>query len=819
MRGLRQIVFRLLRHPASTLIAVGALALAVGANTAIFSLLDTVALRPLPYPEADRLVHIGSAVAGLKDVRPVSWPKFLFLAAASRQTEAMAGMAAMAEVAAWYEASFGLTEKDRPEELAGARVSHDFFQVWGVRPVLGRTFSAEEGKPGGGNVALLSYGLWRQRFGGDRAILGRTLEIAGLPTTVIGVLPAVLRFPFADVQIWLPRPDDASFLSRRALESGAGYLQVAARLQPGVSAAAAQGELDRIASAYRTGLPSQLDKAYGLAATRMNERLVGTTRTALLTLLAAVGLVLVIACADVANLLLADGLSRRRETAVRIALGAGRSRIFFQALGHSLLIAGAGGVLGVLLAFAGLRLLVAGNPADLPRIAEVSLSGRALVFALLVTGVAGVLAGLAPAWQTLRTDPKAFLAEGDRGSAGQGFTRWGQGMLIVVQIALALALSSASGLLLRSLQRVNAMELGFAPENLAMVQITLPEAKYPGTAERQVFFSGLLDRLRRLPGIQAAAAVEYPPISGAPHTTMTVEGRVPPPPDQRPLVLRLFASDGYFRCLRTRLLAGRDFDPAIASGAPDSQPAAIVNRSLKDLFFAGEDPVGRRVLLRGATSPVEIVGVVEDIQQGPPEAGREPAIFLSLRQAGAGLSPPDFMSLVIRTALPAAGVAASLRREVSAIDPREPLPKTETMSAKLGTATARRRLTTGLFSGFSALALALCMMGIYGVVAHAVSLRSREIGVRMALGAGRGRVLGDVVRPEARWIVAGLALGVAGSYAAGRALASQLFEVAAVDWLHFAAAAAILGAIAFLACLLPAGRAAHIDPAVTLRIP
>lgn len=793
-----------LRQPSLSLTAVGTLAIAIGASTAIFSMLDTVALRPLPYPRADRLVHIGAAVAGLREVRPVSWPKFLALVAASRATDA---------VAAYYESSFGLTEKGRPEELGGARVSDGFFRVWGVQPLLGRVFSAEEQTRGGADVVLLSYGLWRRRFGGDRTILGRSLEIQGLPMTVIGVLPDALRFPFAGVKLWLPRPDDASFLSRRALESGVGYLEVAARLKPGVSQAAAQRELDRVAGLYRAGSPSQLDKQHGLTASSMNERLVGTSRTALLTLLAAVGLVLAIACVDVANLFLTDGLARRREIAVRIALGAGRSGVFLAALGRSLWIAAASGALGLLLAGAGLRLLVAINPADLPRIGEVSVSWRTLGFALLVTGLAGVLAGLAPAWQALRTDAARYLVEGERGGASRGLTRWGQGLLVIVQIALALALLSGSDLLLRSLHHVNRVDLGFAPDDLAVVPITLPAARYPGPAERQRFFAGLLDRLRRLPGVQAAAAVEYAPLSGAPHTTLTVEGRAPLPPEQRPLVLRLIASDGYFRTLRTRLLAGNDFDPR---SAPGSQATAIVNRSLRELYFPGEDPVGQQLRLRGTSSPVCIVGVVEDLQQSPPEVGREPMVFLSQRQAGADLLLPDSMALVVRTGMPAMALAALLRREVGAIDEREPLPPATTMPEILAGTTARRRLTAGLFSAFSALALGLCMLGIYGVVAHRVSLRRREIG---ALGAGSRRVFGDVIGPEARWIVPGLLLGMAGSYLGGRVLASQLFEVPAADWPHFMIAAGVLGASALLACVVPARAAMRIDPAATLRSP
>jgi len=807
LREIGQSTRRLLRRPGLTLTAVVTLALAIGANTAIFSLLDTVALRPLPYRDADRLVQIGAAVPGQPDLQEVSWPRFQALLARSRTTAA---------VTAYYQAPFGLTEKDRPEELNGARVSGSFFDVWGVQPLLGRTFTTDEEKQGGANVVLLSYGFWRTRFAGDRAIVGRSLAIEGLPTTIIGVLPDVLRFPFNDVQIWLPRPDDVNFMSRKALELGAGYLQVVARLQPGVPPSAARREIDGIVTDYKHDFPGHLDITFPLAVVPLNEKLVGATRTTLLALLAGVGLVLLIACADVANLLLADGLARRREIAFCVALGAGRRQVFGQALRESLLIAAAGGLLGVLLAWWGLRLLVAANPADVPRIAEVSLSGHALAFALLVTAAAGILAGLAPAWQTLHTDPKSFLAEGAPAPRGGAFGAWGQGLLVTVQIALALVLLSAAGLLLRSLQHVNGMKLGFAPENLLFVQVTLPDAKYPGVTERRVFFEGLLDRVRGLPGVQSAALVEYPPIIGAPHTKLTVEGQAPLPPDQQPLVLRVITSAGYLPTLKARFLAGRDFDPQAPATAPVT---AIINRSLRDIYFQGQSPLGKHLQLRGGAAKAEIVGVVEDIKQEPLEESMEPTVFLFQHQVGPDLSPPNFMNLAIRTNLPVAGVAESVRREVSAIDPGEPLPEMTTMSAMLATATARRRLTTGLFSGFSALALVLCLLGIYGVVAHSIFLRRREIGVRMAMGASKSQVLRGVLRLGARWIVPGLVLGAIGSYFASRALASQLFQVQATDWLHFTSAAAILAGIAFLACLLPARKATRVDPAATLRTP
>ncbi|MFN7942213.1 MAG: ADOP family duplicated permease [Thermoanaerobaculia bacterium] len=803
---LTQAVRRLRRRPALAGTSIVVLGLAIGLATAIFSLLDAVALRPLAYPEPERLVRLGAAVDGQAELQETSWPKFQALVAGSRSTAALA---------AYYRGSFALTDRQGPEVLTGARVSERFLEVWGVEPLLGRGFSPAEQQPGGAPVALLSYGLWRQRFGGERSILGRTLDLEGVPTTVVGVLPDTLRFPFGDVEIWLPRPDEASFLPRRILDLGAGYLDVAARLRPGVTRARAAAEIDRLAGRYARDFPDHLDTRYRLAMVPMTEFLVGSTRASLFVLLAAVGVVLLVACADVANLQLADGLARRREIAARIALGAGRRRILADEALQSLLLSGLGGALGVAIAFASLRLLVATSPADLPRLAEAGLSGRALLFALAATALAGLLAGLAPAGQTLRTDPRVFLVDGDRGSTAGGGTRWAQGLLVTAQVALALALVSAAGLLVRSWQRVERFDLGFASADLAVVQVTLPEAKYPDLATRRRFFAALVERVRALPGVESAGLVEYPPTVGAPHTTVEVEG-VPVAPDERPLVSRLLASPGYLPTLGVRFVAGRDFDPRAAADAP---PTAIVTRAFVARVLSGHEPLGARLVLRGGAAPVEIVGVVEDLQQDPVEAGREPLVFLSQPQAGPELFPPNFFHLVVRSPLAPAAMAEALRGAVRELDPGEPLPEVATMSSILAAANGRRRLSTGLFSGFAALALGLCLLGIYGVIAHWISLGRREIGVRMALGARPSRVLLEVLARGARWILPGLVLGAGGALLAGRALAAQLFEIEPLDVGHVVAAAALLALVAFAACLLPAREATRVDPASALRLP
>jgi putative ABC transport system permease protein len=798
---------RLLKRPGLTAAALVTLTLAIGANSAIFSLLDAVALRPLPFKDADRILKIISYSAELQPPPEVSWPKYEALAAETRTLSA---------VTAYYQTDFGLTERDHPENLTGIAATASFFDVWGVQPLLGRSFSPAEEVKGGPHVVLLSHGFWQKRFGGDRAILGKTLEIEGMPTTVIGVLPPSLSYPFAEVQIWLPRPDEANFLSAKAVALGAGYLQVAARAKPGVSLANARADIDRVIGAYLKS-PSMLDTQWGVATDSMNDTLVGAARTKLLFVLAIVGLVLLIACSDVASLLLADGLARRREFAARIALGAGRGRILGQTLLDSLLLAFTGAALGLVVAHLGLRLLVAANPADLPRIGEATLSGRAFAFTLVVTLVAGLISGLLPAWQTLGTDPKRFLAEGERGSSGGG-ALLGQGLLVTLQVAIALLVLSTAGLLLRSLHRVNSMDLGLTPENLLLVQVTLPAAKYPSPTERAVFFDQLLERVRALPGVKAVGLVDYPPISSAPQTTVTAEGQAPLPPDKQQLVFRGIASSGYFAALNTRFLSGHDFDPHLAADAP---LVGIINRSLRDHYFPGQNPIGKHLALRGGQFQLEVVGVVENIQQQPLEAGKgEPMYFLYNRQVKPEMSPSPFLQLAIRTGLPIASVAGSVRREVAGIDPSQPLPEMTSMSEMLAGQTSQRRLVAELSSGFSLLALGLCLLGIYGLVAQTVNLRRREIGIRMALGSAMSQVLGSVVRRGAMWIAPGLLLGGLLAYVvATKLLTSQLFEVAANDLGHFALAATALAGVALLACVVPARRATRIDPSKTLRQP
>jgi predicted permease len=798
---------RLWKQPGFTLVALLALALGIGANTAIFSLLDAVVLKPLPYRQAERIVAVWatSPEQGLPQTE-MSFPKLRALAEQARSLAAVTGYA---------EEPMNLTERGDPLSLDGARITSGFFDVWGVQPVLGRRFTAAEDRKGGGNVVLLSAGLWRRRYAGDRAVLGRPLRIDGKAYTVVGVMPDVLRFPFSQVDLWVPRPNEIAFLPERAVEAGSGYLTAAARLAPGASLAAARAEVARISREYAERFRGNGDASFQVKLVPMNEQLIGPLRSALLLLLGAVGFVLLIACADVGNLLLAQGLARRREIAIRMAMGASRGAVVRQLLAEGVVLALAGGLVGLLLAHWGLRLLVASNPADLPRLASVAIDGRVLAFTLGTALVAGLVFSLAPALQTVRTQPKPALAAGGRGVAGGGAGRSRtQAAFVVAEVALALILLIGAGLLVKSFRRLSRVDLGFDPENLLVLQLSLPTAKYADALRQRVFFEQALDRVRTLPGVESAGLSDYLPVLGTAHVALAVEGKPLPPPDKQPLVWRLMVAPGTFRTLGARLVKGRDLS---AAEAPAGPLVAVVNNALARQYFGAENPLGKHILMGRNHQPAEVVGVIDDMQEVGLDAPKEPEFFLSTHQSRPELAPATSMSLLVRTRLPPSTAAREVRQAILALDPEQPVSDLQTMSGIVAASLAGRRLTTGLLSGFSAAALALCLLGIYGVVAHAVTLRTKEIGVRMALGAPAGHVLGAVARQGLTWVVAGLALGLAAAFALSRVMASQLFEVSATDPAYFLGAPVVLALVALLACYLPARRAARIEPAITLR--
>ncbi|HEY0557113.1 MAG TPA: ABC transporter permease [Thermoanaerobaculia bacterium] len=796
---------RLRQSPGFTLIAVLALGLGIGANTAIFSLLDVIVLRPLPYRDPGRMVQIWatSPEQGL-DQTEVSVPKF----------RALRDSGAFAAVTAYHEEDVNLTERGDPEVLQGQRISREFFDVWGVEPLLGRRFSAAEVGKGGGDVAMLSEGFWRRRFAADPGIVGRSVRLEGKPYTVVGVLPDVLRFPFKDVQIWLPRAQELSILPEAVAERGAGFLQVAARLKPGTSPKAIPAEVQRINGAYGRAFPENLDAGFRLAVVPMDEQLVGSVRSSLALLLGAVALVLLIACADVANLLLAQGLARRKEVAIRMAIGASAGRVVRQRLAEGVVLALLGSLVGLALAYGALKLLVAFHPANLPRVDEVGIDLRVLAFTLLLSLATGVLFSLIPALQGLRAEATTQLKETSRGSTAGPRRARAQGFFVAAEVALALVLLVGATLLIQSFRRLSQVDLGLNPAGLLSFQVTLPAAKYPDRPHQRAFFDQVLERVRTLPGVESAALADYLPVQGSAKAPFAVEGKPPVALNDQPLAWMTEVSPGFFHTLQARIVKGSDFDPA---AIPESPATTIINESMARQHFAGMSPIGKRLFV--GSQKLEVVGVVQDLQQVGPEVEKTPAFFLSTRQGTARQVP--FLHLLVRTSLPPGRIAEAVRREVRTVDPEQPVSEMETMEGIVADAVAGRRLTTSLLSGFSAVALILCGLGIYGLVAHSVSSRRKEIAVRMALGAQRTQVLGAVVKQGFRWVLIGLGVGLAGALAAAfllsRTLTGLLYAVSARDPLYYLGAPILLGVIALLACYLPARRAARVEPGVILR--
>jgi putative ABC transport system permease protein len=805
LRDLRYGLRRLRQSPGFTLIAVLALGLGIGANTAIFSLLDVVVLRPLPYPQPGRMVQVwaSSPEQGL-DQTEVSVPKFRAL----RDSGAFAG------VTSYHDEDVNLTERGDPEYLHGERISREFFDVWGVEPLLGRRFSAAEDQKGGGDVAMLSEGFWRRRFGGDPGVVGRSIRLEGKPHTVIGIMPEVLRFPFKDVQVWLPRAQELAIIPEVMAERGAGFLDVAARLKPGTSLEGVAGEAQRINGRYRQAFPGNIDIDFRLLLVPMDEQLVGKVRSSLALLLGAVALVLLIACADVANLLLAQGLARRKEVAIRMAMGASAGRVVRQRLVEGVMLALLGSLVGLTLAYAGLRLLIAFHPANLPRVDQVGIDFRVLVFTLLLSLVTGVLFSLIPALQSLRTEATAQLKESSRGSTVGPRRARAQGVFVAAEVALALVLLVGATLLIQSFRRLSQVDLGLNPAGLLSMQISLPAAKYPDRLHQRTFFQQLLERVRALPGVESAALSDYLPVQGSSKAPFNIEGRPPAALNALPLAYLMEVSPGFFNTLQARLVKGHEFDPNATLQSP---PVTVINEAMARQYFAGQDPVGKGLML--GPLRLEIVGVAQDLQQVGPEVAKTPEFFLSMRQGT--ILPLSFLHLLVRTSLPPARIAAAVRREVQAIDPEQPVADLETMEGIVADAVSGRRLTVTLLTGFSGVALILCALGIYGLVAHSVSARRQEIGVRMALGAQRSQVLAVVVRQGFRWVLIGLGAGLAGAltlaFLLSRALTGLLFAVSARDPLYYLGAPLLLAAVALLACYLPARRAARVEPGAILR--
>jgi putative ABC transport system permease protein len=799
LEDLRFAARTLFRSPLFLGLAGGALALGIGATTSIFSAVQSLLLHPLPFPEPERLVMVGETNAHRGyTLNEVAAGNFLDWRKESRSFESLAAWA-------WWDAS--LSGDGPPERTQGFLVSHDFFgRMLRVRPALGRDFLPEEEREGRHRVVLLSHGLHVRRFGGDPAIVGRDLRINGRPFTVIGVMPRGAGFP-APADLWAP----LWFTAAEAIDRDAHYLLVAGRLKPGVAREGALADLGTLAARLEREHPSS-NAGWGVNVVPLAEDLVAGTRPPLILLSGAVALVLLIACANVANLLLARGVARGREIAVRAALGAGRARLLRQLLTESLLLALLGGGLGLLVALWGIELIRGLVPPDVARHLTgwnaMGLDVRVLGFAAAVSFAAALLFGALPSWQASRADPGQALRDSAQTvTGGRGGRRLGSA-LIVGEVALAITLLAGAGLMLRSVVRLLAVDPGFDPRGLTAARVALPAARYGEGKDQAAFYARLLDRLRAAPGVEAAALASHLPLGGMNAATdFAIEGRPEPPPGRELNTNIRSVSPGYFETLRIPVLRGRALQERDTEGAP---AVVVVNAALAAAFWPEGGAVGARVRVEGRSA--EVVGITGDLRHDGLDRPPEPEMYLSALQV-----PFHSMAVVVRSRQAPEGAAASIRHAVNELDPELPVHSASPMEEFLRTSILARRITMLLLGAFAILALGLSAVGLYGVISYSVSRRTGEIGLRMALGARRGEIARMVLVSGMKLVLAGVAVGFAGALALGRLMTGLLFAVGPADPPTYAGIAIVLAAVGVLACWLPARRASAIDPMTALR--
>jgi putative ABC transport system permease protein len=799
--------FRMLwKKPGFTIVAILALALGIGANTAIFSVVNAVLLRPLPFADPERLVIVwmDNRQMGMKeDIH--SYPNFLDYREQNKVFESMA---------AYRPASLNLTGTGEPERVMGAASTADFFNVMRVAPVAGRVFTAEEDQTGHDSVIILSHGLWQRRFGGDKTIVGQSVALTGASRTVVGIMPPDFRFPSKDTEFWIPLAPPAQLKDSRS----AFWLNVIGRLKPGVTVEQARAEMDTISKRLEQQYPD-INTNFGTNLVPLREQTVGPVRPALLVLLGAVAFVLLIACANVANLLLGRAAAREREFAIRIAMGAGRGRIIRQLLVESLLLAFFGAALGIMFALWGLDALKMLMPPDMPHLDLIGIDGRVLAFTVGVSCLTALMFGLAPAVQASQPDLNDTLKEGGGKGGSKGVrSRRMRRVLVVSEVALALVLLVGAGLLLKSFSRLREFNLGFRSEGLLTAKIQLPGSKYPEDNQLRAFHRQLFERLQNTPGVESAGGITSVFLSKTPNSTsFSIEGRPAFLPGQRVELPFDSITPNYFQVMGTPIVKGRAFND---QDTEKSTRVVIINETMVRRFFPDVDPLGKRIKYGDLEEPEDrspwftIVGVVADTRRTGFESEVRPETFLPITQ-----DTPARLTLVVRAAGQAdpAALAASVRNAVQAIDPDQPVFDIKTMNEWVSETIAQRRLNMILLGTFALVALLLASVGIYGVMSYSVTQRTHEIGIRMALGAQRSDVLKMILGQGMALTLIGIGIGLAGALFLTRLMSSLLFAVSAVDPLTFIAVSVLLAIVSLLACYIPARRAMKVDPMVALR--
>ena len=786
------------KSPGFAAAAVIVLALGIGANTAIFSVVNAVLLRPLPLPEPDRLMlvwHVPPAKSFPGVTRfSVSPANYLDWQNQSRVFEKMAALS---------RPSMNLTGGSQPESLTAGSATADFFSVMKTAPILGRVFGADEDQPGHDKVVLLSTAFWKSHFGSNSNALGQKLTLDGDAYTVIGVMPPTFDFP-PNAQIWVPLVwTDKD----RAVRGDHNYI-VVARLMPGVNLTQAQAEMDTISGRLQQQYPAD-NAGWGAVVVPLSEQLVGDVRPALLVLLGAVAFVLLIACANVANLTLAKTWGRRKEIAIRTVLGASRTRVLRQVLSETVLLSLAGGVLGVLLARAIVSLIVANFSDDLPHFWEIGVDGGVLAFTLVISILTGVIAGLAPAWRLTKTNLNEAMKQG-LGKTDSGGS-WTRSVLVVSEVALSLVLLVGAGLMIRSLWNLRKVNPGFDARNVLTLKLTLPEAKYKEPHQQVAFYNQVLERVRALPGVQSAGAISFLPLTGGSIQPFSIQGRPVLPAAEQPAAAVREITPGYLSSMRVQLLNGRDISDA---DNVDRSAVVLVSESFARRFWPNENPLGKHLTLTFFPGvPREVVGVVGDVKQSglDMEMGRE-TIYNALAQ-----TRRTIFRIVVRTSVPPASLVSATTAAIHQVDPDEPVLKVETMEDVVNASLFQQRFSMLLLAAFAGLALLLATVGIYSVLAFAVRRRVREIGIRMAVGAQASDVLQMVLYDGMKPTLVGVAIGLAGALALGRAVASLIYGVKATDPLTFVVVSALLASVALIASIIPAWRATKVDPLKALR--
>lgn len=795
MNDLRFAFRQLVKNPGFAAVAILTLALGIGSCTAIFSVVDGVLLRPLDYPQPDRILVIKETNLPQFPEFAVSPPNYLDWV---KQTKSYSYLAAYGGM------QVNFTGNGEPQRLVGVKATAHYFDVYGVKPVLGRFFAPEEDAVGKNHVVVLSHPFWQRVFGGARDVVGRVIQLNGESYNVIGVAPPDFG-QASKVDTWVPmgfKPDETANDAR-----GAHYLGAIGRLRPGVSVAQARAELELLAAQLARQYPDS-DKGWGVTMTPMRDYAVRDVRTVLYTLLGAVGCVLLIACANIANLLLARATARHREISIRTALGASRFRLVRQLLTESVLLALAGGVAGLLLARWGLDLLLALAPTTLPRTSDIRLDGVVLFFALALSVLTGVIFGIAPALLAAHTDVSEGLKQGARGSTdARGRLR---GTLVVIEVAFALVLLGGAGLLARSFMQLTHVDPGFVPEHATVLRLALPEKKYEKPEQQNAFSDALLARLRVLPGVQAVGLTHALPLIGDWVLGFKIEGRPEVAPSDMPSTNYYAVSPDYFRAMGIRLIRGRLFTPQDDARAPR---VALINETLARQFFPNEDPIGKRILVtQGPDAWRQIVGIVGDTKQYGVDKATTSQTYEPFAQ-----NPFDSLNIVLRTTGSSTALAGMLRPAVYAVDKDQPVGVIRPLEDILGDTIAKQRFAMLLLVVFSLVALVIAAVGIYGVMAYSVVQRTGEFGIRMALGAQRSDVLRLVLSHAGKLVGVGLLLGLGATIATSRVMGSMLFQTNSRDPLTFALTTLLLAAVALAACLLPARRATRVNPIEALR--